>query len=483
MTDAATIARVLARIDEHLPRHRAALESLIRIPSVSAGGFAPSEVRRSAEAVATMLAGAGLHNVRLLEVGDSHPYVAAEWLGAAGAPTVLFYAHHDVQPPGHRERWSADPFEPVERNGRLYGRGSADDKGGAVMHAAAIDGWLGATGKLPCNVKVLIEGEEEIGCGHLRAFLDRYAAELRADVIVLADAGNWAVGRPALTYMLRGLTDLAVRVRALRAPQHSGMFGGALPDPVLALSKMLATLVDDRGAIAVPGLADDVRPPSAAERARLAALALDESAFRRSAGVIGDAQLVGDPAHSLFERLWMQPAISIIGLDAHPIAGSSNQVLAEAAARVSLRLAPGQDPQRCQQRLADHLRAVTPWGLTVEITPGADSAPAWVCEPGGPAFAAAEAALSAAFGVAPVYMGVGGSIPFVGPFAAAFGAPALLIGPGDPGSRIHSEDESVHLGDWQRHCRGEALLLAELAARLSSDPAREVFAGHGDVRC
>jgi acetylornithine deacetylase/succinyl-diaminopimelate desuccinylase-like protein len=461
------LQRVLERIDAKLPRHRATLDSLIRIPSVSAAGFPALEVRRSAEAAAQMLEEVGLANVRLLQVNDSHPYVAAEWLAAGEAPTVLLYAHHDVQPPGRRERWSDDPFEPVERAGRLYGRGSADDKAGAVMHAAAVDGWLGVGGGLPCNVKVLIEGEEEIGSGNLATFLERYGQALRADVIVLADAGNWAVGQPALTYMLRGLADIVVHVRALRAPQHSGVFGGVLPDSVIALSKMLATLLDERGMLAVPGLCDDVRLPSAAERERVAKLPFEETTFRRNAGLLGAARLTGDPNRAVLERLWMQPALTVLGVDAHPIAGSSNQVLAEASARISLRLAPGQDPKRCQRVLADHLKSVAPWGVEVEVDLGRESAPAWVCEPKGPAFAAAEAALTQAFGATPVYMGVGGSIPFVGPFAAAFGgAPALLTGPADPTSRIHSEDESLHLGDWHRHCRAEALLLAEIAARI-----------------
>ncbi|HTO57320.1 MAG TPA: M20/M25/M40 family metallo-hydrolase [Pseudomonadales bacterium] len=467
MTATRDIGSVLARVDASRARHRATLESLIRIPSVSAPGFPKTEVRRSAEATAAMLESVGLHNVRLLSLNDAHPYVAAEWLDAGDAPTVLFYAHHDVQPPGHRDRWHTDPFEPIERDGRLYGRGSADDKAGAVMHAAAIDGWLSGAGTLPCNVKVLIEGEEEIGSGHLGEFLHRYGEQLRADIIVLADAGNWSVGQPALTYMLRGLTDLIVRIRALAAPQHSGVFGGVLPDPVLALSKMLATLVDEDGSIAVPGLWDDVREPTAAERRRLSALAFDDNAYRHIAGIVGPARLIGKSTVGVLERLWMQPAITVVGIDAHPIAGSSNQVLAQAAARVSLRLAPGQDPERCQRLLANHLRSVAPWNLTVDIELGREAAPAWVCEPTGPAFDAAEAALSAAFGVPPVYMGVGGSIPFVGPFAAAFGgAPALLTGPSDPTSRIHSEDESVHLDDFHRHCRAEALLLDEVTNRV-----------------
>jgi acetylornithine deacetylase/succinyl-diaminopimelate desuccinylase-like protein len=461
------IDKVRAQIDAALPDHRQSLEELIRIPSVSAPGFDPAAVRQSAACTAEILRAAGLQNVRQLELDGAHPYVAGEWLGVAGAPTVLLYAHHDVQPPGRIERWRSDPFTPVERDGRLYGRGSADDKAGVVVHAAAVAGWLSTTGALPCNVKVLIEGEEEIGSGHLAAFLARYGAELRADVMVLADAGNWAVGRPALTYSLRGLTEVTVRVRALAAPQHSGMFGGLLPDPVLALSRMLATLVDARGRVAVPGLADDVRPLTAAERARLAALPFDEAAYRRNAGLVPGAPLWGDPDTSPWERLWAQPTIAVIGFDAHPIQGSSNQVLAEAAARLSVRLAPGQAPERVRRVLAEHLQRAAPWGVETTVTFGTDAAPAWVCEPVGPAFAAADAALATAFGVAPVYMGVGGTIPFVGPIAAAFGGvPALLTGPADPTSRIHSEDESLHLDDWRKHCHAEAILFAELAARL-----------------
>jgi acetylornithine deacetylase/succinyl-diaminopimelate desuccinylase-like protein len=302
----------------------------------------------------------------------------------------------------------------------------------------------------------------------LHAFLARHGAEMRADAMVLADAGNWSVGRPALTCSLRGLTEITVRVRALAAPQHSGMFGGTVPDPVIGLSQMLGSLMDERGCLAVAGIADDVRPLTAAERRRLAEIPFDAAAYRQTAGIAEGVQLAGDPAVSPWERLWMQPAVTVIGLDAHPILGSSNQILAEAAARVSLRLAPGQDPVRCQRVLADHLRQRAPWGLAVEITPGTDSAPAWACEPGGPAFTAAEAALTEAFGVPPIYMGVGGSIPFVGAFASAFpGTPALLTGPADPLSRIHSEDESLHLGDFRNHVHAEAILFARIATEWS----------------
>ena len=462
------LPQVRSRVDACVPEFRRWLEELIRIPSVSAPGFDPTYVRRSAEYTATILNHAGLRNVRLLELDGVHPYVAAEWLEAgSAAPTVLLYAHHDVQPPGRIDRWTSDPFDPVERGGRLFGRGSADDKAGIVMHAAAISGWLHATGGLPCNVKVLIEGEEEIGSGHLRAFLDRYGSELRADVIVLADAGNWSVGQPALTYALRGITELTVRVRALQAPQHSGVFGGLLPDPVQALAKMLATLLDNDGRPAVPSLSDDVQPLSAAERARLARLRFDADQYARVAGLVAGGRSIGDPDKTAWERLWMQPSIAVIGLDAHPIHGSSNQILADAAARISVRLAPGQDPQRCQHVLAEHLRRVAPWGVQVEIDLGHDSSPAWVCDPSGPAFEAAEDGTVVSIrGAAGVHgrrrldtlrRSIRGSVRRCASF---------LTGPADPTSRIHSEDESLHLDDCRRHCHAEARLLAELAARL-----------------
>jgi acetylornithine deacetylase/succinyl-diaminopimelate desuccinylase-like protein len=442
--------------------HERELEHLVTIPSISAAPAPPEAVRASAGAVADLLDRSGLQQVRLADIDGSHPYVIGEWTGRPGAPTVLLYAHHDVQPPGIVANWTADPFTPRRDGDRLYGRGSADDKAGAVAHAAAVAAWLGTAGELPCNVKVLVEGEEEIGSPHLQAFLEAHADELAADLLVLADAGNWKVGTPGITYALRGLTGLDVSVRALAGPVHSGLAGGVVPDPVLALATALASLVDGRGDLAVPGFADDVRPLSPVERDRLAALG-DGSGVRRSFGVVEGAALIGDPDRSVWERLWFRPSVTVTGFDSHPVAGSSNQVVAVASARLSVRLAPGQDPARATAVLAEHVRAHVPWDLDVTITP-TEATPAWVCEPEGWAFAAAEKALTAGFGRPPVYMGIGGSIPFVGPFAAAFGGiPALLLGPADPRSAIHGEDESVHVPDWHRLIASEIHLLAELA--------------------
>jgi acetylornithine deacetylase/succinyl-diaminopimelate desuccinylase-like protein len=440
------------------------LESLVRIPSISADPAHFHDVDACATSVADLMRDAGLHDVRELRVDGGLPYVVGEWTQRADAPTVLLYAHHDVQPPGYVDRWSADPFEPLERDGRLFGRGTADDKAGAVAHVAAVRAWLRTAGALPCNVKVLVEGEEEIGSPGLAGFLDAHADDLRADVLLLADAGNWSVGTPGLTYSLRGLAGVDVRVRALDGPVHSGMAGGVVPDPVLALAQMLATLVDEHGDPAFDGCWDDYEPPDAAERARLDALPRNEAGLRRAWGVRDGVELAGDPSTSIFERLWLRPTVTVIGIDGHSIVGSSNQIVAQASARISVRVGRGQDPARLNTALRAHLERRVSLGLEHDVTE-LDEVPAWHCEPTGWAFDATERALRAGFGVDPVYMGVGGTIPFVGPFADAFGGiPALLLGPADPGSRIHGEDESLHLGDWHKLIESEVRLLAELAA-------------------
>jgi cysteinylglycine-S-conjugate dipeptidase len=454
----------VAAARDDLARARHELEDLVRIPSISANPVHDDDVDACGDAVADLMREAGLDDVRELRIGGGHPYVVGEWTHRPDAPTVLLYAHHDVQPAGYVDRWSSDPFEPVERDGRLFGRGTADDKAGAVAHAAMVKAWLDAAGTLPCNVKVIIEGEEEIGSPHLAAFLAEYADDLDSDVMVLADAGNWSVGTPGLTYSLRGLASADVTVRALESPLHSGMAGGPVPDPVQALARALTSLVDEHGDIAIDGFWDDVREPSEHERERLAALHVHEDRLRDAWGVCDGVELIGDPDVSVYERLWHRPALTVLGFDSHPIEGSSNQIVASAAARLSIRVAPGQDPQRCLDLLRAHVEANVPWGLSVDFEQD-DCVAAWSCEPEGAVFDAAERALTAGFGRAPVRMGVGGTIPFVGPFVDTFGGiPALLLGPADPTSRIHGEDESLHLGDWKSLMKSEALLLAELAA-------------------
>jgi len=463
------LAQALAAVDAGQAAARSELEDLVRIPSISADPDRRGDVRASAEATADLLRAHGLESVRLASVEGSHPYVIGEWMHAgADAPTVLLYAHHDVQPPGIVDNWESDPFEPAERGGRLFGRGSADDKAGGVAHAHAVSAWLTTSGGLPCNVRVLIEGEEEIGSPTLLAFLEAHRDELRSDVLVLADAGNWSVGVPGLTYSLRGLAAADVELRALDGPVHSGMAGGAVPDPVAGLAKVLASLVDERGDVAVEGIWDAVRPPTEAERTPIAGLDDNPEAFARAMGVRPGVEMAGDPATTLHERLWLRPSVTVIGLDAHPIEGSSNQVIARASARISLRLVPDQDPPRVIEQLRAHVERHVPWGLELRFR-ALEGAPAWQTDPTGPAFDAARRALRAGFGVDAMLMGVGGSIPFVGPFADAFGGiPALLLGPSDPHSRIHGENESLHLGDWRSLMASEVHLLAELAGAVRS---------------
>lgn len=463
---------ITAAIEKGFDDARESLEHLARVPSISADANHVADVKRSAQLTASYLTECGLENVRQATAADCPPAVIGEWLHAEGAPTILLYAHHDVQPPGFVERWTSDPFEPVERDGRLYGRGTADDKAGAVAHGAMIKAWLDTKGALPCNVKVFVEGEEEIGSPRLAAFLEKYADELKADVLLLADAGNWKVGTPGLTYSLRGLVGADVTVKALRGPVHSGMAGGPVPDPVTALARMLSSLVDIRGDIAIDGFWDDVQALSEVERDRLAALPIDTDRLRDAWGVLPSVELTGEPSTSIYERLWFRPALSVIGFDSHPIEGSSNQIVAEASARLSIRIVRGQDPDRLLRCLHEHLESRVPWGLEFSFRAD-ESVPAWSCTPEGWAFDAATRALKAGFGTEPVLMGVGGTIPFVKPFAEAFGGiPCLLLGPSDPESAIHGEDESLHLGDWRSLMVSEALLLSELATAYASPATR-----------
>jgi acetylornithine deacetylase/succinyl-diaminopimelate desuccinylase-like protein len=319
---------------------------------------------------------------------------------------------------------------------------------------------------------VLVEGEEEIGSPTLHDFLTAHHEELRADVLVLADAGNWDVGVPGLTFSLRGLAAADIELRALDGPQHSGMVGGAVPDPVMALARVLASLVDEHGDPAFAGAYDGLRPATEAARAPIRGYDDEPERFARTVGMRPGVRLVGDPASTLHERLWRRPTVTVIGVDGHPIAGSSNQVVASAAARVSCRLGPGQDPVQFTEALRRHVEARVPWGLECSFR-ALEGAPAWETDPTGPAFDAARRALARGFGTEPVLMGVGGSIPFVGPFAEAFGGiPALLLGPSDPRSRIHGENESLHLGDWLHLVHAQVALLAELAGLSGASRAR-----------
>lgn len=444
------------------------LKSLVRIPSVSFDGFPENELQRSADAVADLLKKRGLENVQILKLPGAHPYVYGERLKAPGKPTLLLYAHHDVQPPGREELWQTPPFEPTEKMGpggqRLYGRGAADDKAGIVVHTSAIAAYLNTLGELPVNVKIVIEGEEEIGSNHLPQFLSHHRKLLDADILVLTDTVNFDCGVPALTVALRGMVGLEVEVRALSKTVHSGMWGGPIPDPVMALSKMLATLVDEKGQIAIPGVLDQVKPISREEQTELNKIPYNPEDFRKQSGMLPGVQfLKTDPAPVV--QVWRLPSLTVNAIQASSRNQAGNIICDTAWAKVTIRLVADMNPEKVLQQLQNHLSSQVPWGLDVQFKVESCTG-AWATEAKGLAFEAAEKALEKGYGRKPYKIGTGGSIPFVKPFADALGgAPALLIGVEDPYTNAHGENESMLIQDLKSACLSQIYLFQELAEK------------------
>ena len=448
MTGPVSTTDLRARLAELLPGVRSDLEALVRIQSVSADPARLDQVEASARATADLFAAEGV-DVEIVRAYDgAPPAVIGEKRGPDGAPIVLLYAHHDVQPENDHAEWDSPPWEPTERNGRLYGRGAADDKAGILTHIAA----LRAFGDdLPVSVKVFIEGEEEVGSDTLVDLLAAYRDRLAADVIVIADSGNWDIGIPALTTSLRGLVRVDVEVRTLDHAVHSGMWGGLAPDALMTLARLISTLHDDRGNVAVAGLyagpAADVDYP--------------EERLRAESGAAEGLEWIGDG--SAVERLWTKPALSITGLDAPKVDGASNTLIASARARISLRIAPGDTTDNAVACLQRHLEANVPWGATLSTTV-VDTGEATQIDATGPAYDAARAAFAEAWdGTEPVDMGVGGSIPFIAEFLETFPEASVLVtGVEDPDTRAHGANEGLHLAEWERVLLAEALLLRNL---------------------
>jgi acetylornithine deacetylase/succinyl-diaminopimelate desuccinylase-like protein len=465
----------LRAVDARFGEFKAALSELVGVPGVSEAGFPPEDLRRSAAATADVLARLGVENVDVLDVPGGPPCVYGDWLHAEGAPTVLVYGHHDVVPPGPIEDWTSPPFLPVVRKGRLYGRGAADDKGAFMAWVAAAASYLGGPDGAPVNLKFLIEGEEEVGSAHVGDFLRRNRSGLEADVVVLSDTASLATGVPAITWQLRGIVQVDLEVTCLERPVHSGDFGGAVPDPVRILCRILDDLRAKDGSIDVPGLYRKVARPSPAILRRVRRLPFSDAAFRRGAGMLPGTRLEREAGVSIYEQLWTRPSLTVIGIDAHPFKGSVNQILDWARARISLRTVPNMDSRETGELLVRKLTAKPPAGARVSARI-VRAAPGWTTEPVGPAFEAAARALHKGYGRKPILVGAGGSIGFLKPFSETFpGVPCILTSVFDPGCAVHSANESLHLGDFRKSMRSAVHLYAELGAlgRAGLRPAQK----------
>jgi len=442
--------QIHAAVQSVLPGIRSDLEDLVRIESVSADPARASEVQRSAEAVAELFRAEKFETVDIVSARSDGgaPAVIAHKPGPAGSPTVLLYAHHDVQPENDHAEWDSPPFEPTERGDRLYGRGAADDKAGIAAHLGALRVF---GDDLPVSVTMFIEGEEEVGSDTLPALLKEHQERLRADVIVIADSGNWDIGVPALTTSLRGLVRADIEVRTLTHAVHSGMWGGLVPDALITLSRLIAGLHDDAGNVAVAGLhsgpAADVEYP--------------EDRLRAESGATPGIEWIGDG--SVVERLWTRPALSITGLDAPKVDGASNTLVPTARAKISMRIAPGDTTDNALACLRRHLEERVPWGAELTFTV-VDTGEATQIDATGPAYDAARSAFTEAWdGTEPVDMGVGGSIPFIAEFLEAFPEASVLVtGVEDPDTRAHGANEGLHLAEFERVVLAEALLLRNL---------------------
>ncbi|MDT0265969.1 dipeptidase [Streptomyces sp. DSM 44915] len=451
-------AALAETIDAALPRARAELAELVAFRSVAdPQQFPPAECQAAARWVADALRAEGFPEVRILETPDGTESVFGHLPGPAGAPTVLLYAHYDVQPPLDEAAWTSPPFELTERDGRWYGRGAADCKGGVLMHLLALRA-LRAQGDIPVGVKVIVEGSEEQGTGGLERYAEAHPELLAADVLLIGDTGNVRAGQPTVTASLRGMVALDVRVETLAGNLHSGAFGGAAPDALAALVRMLGSLHDAEGDVAVDGLAVD---------GAWAGTAYEEGAFRADAGVLDGVRLVGSGA--VADRLWARPAITVVGIDCPPVVGATPSVQASARALVSVRVPPGMVAGPVGELVAEHLRAHAPWGARVTIEQQGEGQ-AFRADVTSPAYASMASAMRDAYdGVEMAVIGQGGSIPLTATLGGLYpAAEVLMIGLSDAAARIHAVDESVSPDELRRMSLAEALFLTRYAESITT---------------
>lgn len=447
-----------AFVESNQGRFLEELKQFLRIPSISTLAEHSGDIRRAAEFVASSLKAAGLDHVEIIETAK-HPLVYADWLHAPGKPTVLCYGHYDVQPPDPLEEWQSPPFEPTVRGGNLYARGSADDKGQMHMHVKAVEALGAVRGTLPVNLRFLVEGEEEVGGHSIAEYVQKNPEKLRADVALVSDTAMYAPGMPTLCTGLRGLVYMEVEAGGPARDLHSGLYGGAAPNPLFALIKMLGAAKNDRGVIEVPGLYDDVEPPAPAEKASWESLPFSEREFLDKE--VGATKLTGEPGYSVLERIWARPTFEVHGIaGGFTGPGAKTVIPARATAKVSFRLVPRQRPERVIEAFRNFVAARTPEGIQTEVRV-LSAAPAVLVNPDQPAIRVAARVLSEVFDRPTVYIRSGGSVPIVGDFAQHLGIPTAMMGFGLPDDGLHSPNEKYSLENYYKGIRTIARFFEE----------------------
>jgi acetylornithine deacetylase/succinyl-diaminopimelate desuccinylase-like protein len=450
---------VIDFINVNRDRYVDELKEYLAIPSVSALPQHTADVRRAAEWTAEALRGAGMQSVRVVET-PGHPVVYGEWLGAPGKPTILYYGHYDVQPVDPVDLWTTPPFEATVRDGEIYARGAADDKGQVFMHIKAIEAFIKKTGGLPVNMKVLIEGEEEIGSAHLDEFIARHRQELSAGVVVISDSPMFDRGIPSICYGLRGLLYFQLDVRGTKSDLHSGSFGGAVANPAFVLAQILAQMKDRGGRIKIPGFYDDVRPLGDEERAEWKKLPFSETRYRKD---LGAPRLFGEKGYTTLERVWARPTVEVNGLLSGFTGDGAKTVLpAVSMAKVSMRLVPDQDPDTIAELFERHVKKLCPATVQLTVTRMQGGKP-WMTEFDNKYVRAAGRAIEQGFGTRPVFTREGGSIPVVSTFQEQLGVPSVLFGVGLPDENAHAPDEKLDLGNFHNGIVSSAYLYQEIA--------------------
>jgi len=422
------------------------LKELLRIPSISTLPEHAADCRKTAEKLAAELKRIGMENVRLIET-KGHPLVCADWLHAAAKPTALMYGHYDVQPADPLDEWHTPPFEPTERNGNLYARGAVDDKGQMYMHVKALESLLAAGGKLPLNVRVLLEGEEEVGGEGIAAYVAMKPADLKADFALISDTELFAPGLPTLCVGLRGMIYTELEVRGAKTDLHSGMYGGAAPNPFVALAQIIAGLKDREGKILIPGFYDDVEAPSAEELAAWKSLPFDEEHYRETE--VGSKQLVGEAGYSVLERTWARPTLEVHGMPGGFIgAGAKTVIPAKALAKISMRLVPNMTPAKSFAQYKAYVEEITPAGVEVSVRLIHQGDPCLI-PVDNPYIQAATKALHEVWGKDTVFIRSGGSIPIVGDLDRHLGLPSVMMGFGLPDDNLHAPNEKFNLENFR----------------------------------